>query len=327
MKTFKYMYAVFGLTLLVICIYHGTKGLSEKDKHLYRYAYELSDELEEKIWPDYNFKEYPVAVRKGNYEYVLKGESQGKRRAALPVIAATAYWVKDEMNIFIPSKSVMDSLGQLVEGLSGEEEMLFIKGFSLEKKTISDNQYIAILHHEGLHAFQFDNYSESLFKIMTKEEEERIRLLSTIDQDASLQNLYNKEKKKLVHIIGLENKGDIIEGIKEYIALRNIRREELIKRFGNSKSEELLMLENYYEKVEGTARYIEVKAVELMKDENLYKEYMDSLQETVAGKEKYYRSGMAMCLVLDKLGYNWKEDVFKRTDSIFEILIATIGGI
>ena len=38
------------------------------------------------------------------------------------------------------------------------------------------------------------------------------------------------------------------------------------------------------------------------------------------GNEKYYRSGMAMCLIFDELNPAWKEEVFSKPESMFELL-------
>src|SRR5690606_27215457 len=104
----------------------------QNNQMLYEKAYQLSDSVTEKIWPGYEFKTYPVAIRKGNTDYVFRADTSSKRKAALPVIAATAYKHDGEINIFVPSKADMNSFVQIAEGLSESNEQFFITGFTLD---------------------------------------------------------------------------------------------------------------------------------------------------------------------------------------------------
>ena len=64
-----------------------------------------------------------------------------------------------------------------------------------------------------------------------------------------------------------------------------------------------------YELLEGTARYVEARTALALSDEDLYGQYLTSLKETSYGREKYYRSGMGICMLLDRLDPGWKRDL------------------
>lgn len=327
MKLFKIIYGAAGVLILTLYLFFGSRGLGQKEKELYQRAYELSGEVESSIWTGYSFKKYPVAVRKGEREYVLQGSDEYKRRAVLPIIAATAYQVDGEMNVFIPSKADLESLGEIAEGLSKGDDTLFISGFSLNRQTISDNKYIAVLYHEGFHAFQMDNYMGNLFNSMPDDEETRLlKLVNSIEMDNYLKGLYDKEREIMFSIINAEDDSNIKEEIKKYVELRQERVEALTVKYGKADIDSLLKLEDYYEKVEGSARYTEIKVAEILEDDSLYQEYLNSLQESASGKEKYYRSGMGICLILDKLDTGWKKHIFSGTDSMYNTLISLSGG-
>ena len=166
MKKFLIVYGLIGIILVTLLICFSSTELPEINQTLYIQATQLSDRVTEEIWPGYSFKSYPVAIRKGNTDYVFHGDKCIKRKAALPIIAATAYKHEGEINIFMPSKADMDSLGQIAEGLSESQEQFFITGFALDKEGISDNRYVAILFHEGLHAYQLEHFKDNLFNAM-----------------------------------------------------------------------------------------------------------------------------------------------------------------
>ncbi|HPZ05709.1 MAG TPA: hypothetical protein PK423_06695, partial [Clostridiales bacterium] len=75
-----------------------------------------------------------------------------------------------------------------------------------------------------------------------------------------------------------------------------------------------------YELLEGTARYVEARTALALSDEELYGQYLLSLKETVYGREKYYRSGMGICMLLDRLEPNWKQYLSEGSLSLAELL-------
>ncbi|NLO39043.1 MAG: hypothetical protein GX115_06190 [Ruminiclostridium sp.] len=320
MKKFLIVYGLIGIILVTLLICFSSTELPEINQTLYIQATQLSDRVTEEIWPGYSFKSYPVAIRKGNTDYVFHGDKCIKRKAALPIIAATAYKHEGEINIFMPSKADMDSLGQIAEGLSESQEQFFITGFALDKEGISDNRYVAILFHEGLHAYQLEHFKDNLFNAMPDSSHEHEEVLRLVDTDTTIRNLYARENEAFYDILQLQDKGELKGKISRYLTIREERIHTFRQKYGDGKTDLLKVLENYYEKVEGTARYTEARAARLLGDDDLYREYIQSLQVNMDGNEKYYRSGMAMSLIFDELNPAWKEEVFSKPESMFELL-------
>lgn len=74
------------------------------------------------------------------------------------------------------------------------------------------------------------------------------------------------------------------------------------------------------ELTEGTAYYVESKVYRLLAGEKGYEEhYLDGIGGFEGGRGKYYRTGMAKCLILDRLALDWKED-FDFTRGLDEVL-------
>ena len=142
MKAFKAVYVLIGVMLVVAVLLTSMRGLPEKDMELYEAACSLEDGRSEGVWPGLRISDYPVALRKGNTEYVLFEGRIEKRRPVLPVLACTAYTVEDRVNVLIPCKSEMDSLGQIVEGFSLGADDFLLNQFSIESKIMSDRKSV-----------------------------------------------------------------------------------------------------------------------------------------------------------------------------------------
>lgn len=321
MKKFKIIYIIIGILIITLNLYFGTRGLSDINRELYKKACSISEDVEKNVWNGMNFSKYPTAIRFGNAEYVLKGESEIIRKPVLPVIANTAFEVEGEVNIFVLCKEDMDSIGFIAEGLSQNGDQYIVKQLSFEKETITESQYISILYHEGFHAYQMENYLDKLNVMYPDYEEVKLQeLMDKVDKDKEFNKLYNEEYLLMHNILKEKDKEVINNKIKKLIEKRYKRYDTLKKKLGSEEANALIKLENFYELFEGTARYMEIKTAQILKDNELYSKYLEDIKETSKGREKYYRSGMALCLILDKVNKEWKKDVFLRTMPLHEIL-------
>ncbi len=315
MNKFKIIYSGIGIGLIIAASLLATRGLPEDDRLLYDKASKISANTIEQIWPGLEFNNYPMAIRTGNKEFIIKNGVATSRKPVLPIIAATAYRVDEEINIFMPSIADMSALGTMVEGITSSQEMMFVKGFSMTQNSLTDEQYIGIMYHEALHAHQIDYHERVLFQNIPEDfnEYDILDLILTIDDIAPLKQMYNKELDLL--LAAVINPDDHLD---DYISARQERTQMLNDYFGSDDIKKIIYLENYYEKVEGTARYLEANVILTLGNEALYDEYMDNIQHYFTGKEKYYRSGMGLSLILDKLTEDWKSEVFIKSESMFE---------
>ena len=77
------------------------------------------------------------------------------------------------------------------------------------------------------------------------------------------------------------------------------QRDELI-------DETVQKLEDYYTSLEGSACYVEAMVCRCLDEKKFEEYYMESIDLYVKGSSKYYYSGMAQCMILDKLDSTWK---------------------
>ena len=314
MNRFKVIYSIVGIGLVVTALLLARRELPEADKYLYEKARAISTQTINQIWPDFGFSDYPMATRSGDKEFVIEEGIETPRRPVLPVIAATAYRVDDEINIFMPSSTDMAALGSIMEGITSSSVMMFVKGFSMTQNKMSDEQYIGIMYHEALHAFQLEHHELLLFQSVPidYDENEILKMIDSIDEIKPLKRVYEEELVALHDAV--INPDEYLE---QYISVREKRTEMLNGYFGTDDVKKIIFLENYYEKVEGTARYMEANVIMALGNQTLYDDYLVGIQDYITGKEKYYRSGMGMALILDQLSDDWKSSVFTKSESLF----------
>lgn len=310
-KTFKIAYAIIGVILAAGVLMTSLAGLPGKDRELYEKACSLEDGRSDGIWPGLGISGYPVALRKGNREYVLFEGSIERRKPVLPVIACTAYPVDDIINVFMPCKSVMDSLGQIVEGFSSGSESFLIGQLSVGIKRIPDNQYVALLYHETMHALQLSRYEDQIMKIADWEDPDMEGLITELEKDPSIQALCKKQAELLHQLVVSDDETPDANVLREYISTRKETLSALRLAAGEEKGGTIGRYIDFMELLEGTARYAEAKTALALSDNALYEQYLTSLQETVPGREKYYRSGMGICMLLDKVSPGWKHEMFR----------------
>ena len=68
-------------------------------------------------------------------------------------------------------------------------------------------------------------------------------------------------------------------------------------------------MEEYYTIVEGTACYVEACVYRAELSDRFAEEYINNIGEYRKGSSKYYRAGMAQCMILDKLNAEWKNEL------------------
>lgn len=331
MKLFKILYLLVGIGLSALVLFYSTAGLPQKDRELYHRAIQLNDSKASEVWPNLRLGEYPVAIRKGGSEYVLRGSEITRRKPVLPVIACTAYPVGDEVNVFLLCKSEMDSIGQIAEGLSSDAQRFFLNRFSINSRKMTDNQYIAFIYHETLHAFQ-QKYFNKKFLTFQKDSDtadiagttEIEELLGKLETDPVISSLYQKQTFLLKSIVGSSKQDLDRNELQELINTREAILKAYETKAGTKNTAGIKQYIDFIELFEGTARYVELRTAVVLNDKRLEQQYLSSLQEMAQGKEKYYRSGMGMCLLLDKVDPEWKEKVFAGESTLEGLLEKTM---
>ena len=185
--------------------------------------------------------------------------------------------------------------------------------FMIVKKDIIPSAII----HEMVHGY-FGNLNE----IKLNKAEELHKILNTYPYtDNALKDAWNKEGKALYSAMNANSDEETIEYIREFLDIRDKRREEY------KLSSQLIDVERFIEWEEGLGKYSEIKIYEFAANENSsisdykYKTSMPywkadfknlrSKLGTRTGDYRFYLSGMAQAMILDKLSINWKGDIYR----------------
>ena len=154
------------------------------------------------------------------------------------------------------------------------------------------------------HSFSEEDFSEEV-------------IVKQVDANEQAVDLYKQELKLLKKAALSEDIDDIKALIIEYKELEEKRRGLL--------QEDVLLLEEYFERMEGTARYVEGKAYEQLYSREAFEEtYLEAFESYQKGSGKYYGIGMVKCLLLDRMCPDWKQD-YDFSKSITDLLYEQIG--
>ncbi len=333
----KALAVVTGTALLAGWILTGKTGIGSEDKAVYEAAVKLQPEVDQLGFQDFRLENYPVAMYDGKKDSVFYQGKIEERAPVLETFAGTAYPVGDHFEVVVPTLEQMDGMMSLAGGIEG---MTAGSGYGKEEQ-------IATIWHEGFHAWQMSSFA-ILGEKMTAEEltaelenmdegttgkdageqdgesEEQI-LVKAVDQKADVKKAVAQEMKTLKAIA---DKGSALKGEESKTgidemksAVLEYRKSEEQRRKGMPA--EAVKAEQRCELTEGTAYYVEANILKMQEgggEAEYQKRYLDTLGQFEGGRGKYYRTGMAKCLILDQISPDWKRqiDFSKSLDELLD---------
>lgn len=320
----KILYGMLGVGLTVATVLTGTYGISQRNIQIYEDALELQQQVDSLEIPQFHLEDYAVRCYDGNSDYVFTYE-QGKAKyekqtTVLGAYVGTAYEVEGEYQVIVPTVEKFHKLLSLMDTAAGVQSESFVFG----ETEYGDEEQIATIWHEALHAWQFTNYESQIIDSVRLAETESSNMSDLItkevDNNSEIVALYQQEMNCLKQAVQAESIDDKKSYVLQYKKIEEQRRQLL--------SESVLTVEEYYEKVEGMAFYVESKVYELLKGTNAYEEYyLEPISEYSQGTHKYYSMGMAKCLLLDEMKKDWKQEYdysTSLTECVYEVF--EIGG-
>lgn len=169
--------------------------------------------------------------------------------------------------------------------------------------------------HEAVHAY-FGNLNE---KKLNKSEESHKALKSYPYSDDQFKGSWNIEGKALYNAMNAVSLEDTIKYTKEFLNVRSARRAEI------NLSPDMIEAEKLIEWEEGLAKYSEIRMYDFAAEDNNAPSYykykknrpysrsdfrrLKSSLGSTDGDYRFYLSGMAEAMILDKLSKDWKENI------------------
>lgn len=277
---------LIGIVLLTGVIVTGTYGLSKENIDIYEQAVAVENGESNFGFEGFAFTDYPVAFYDGDKDYVVLWENDtytiDKRKPVMNSIVATAYPVGEHYEVLTPTVEKMSSLLNFVS--TGEAEY-------------GSREHVATVWHEAFHCYQMTNFLDNIELFCPVEFNEGL-IAEYADSNEQAVALFEQQAQLLEEAVKADDIAKIRECVVEYKKLDEERRVVL--------SKDVTLLEDYYIRVEGTACYIEACVYEIQFPEKFESNYIDNISEYGGGSGKYYKSGMAQCMIMDKLDSEWK---------------------
>lgn len=236
------------------------------------------------IWPGFAMRDIQFAVRDGKGELFFRdGRSPAWRPETIDVLAYTATFVDGEPTLHVLGYEETRALHDLI-GISRTEETL--------------SQYVSILTHEAFHGHQFAQLGDPSQDHGLGDMQAYELLGAELNADPDYTQLWNRE----MNAIYLFLSGDA--EVAGYLTTRAEREAYEREHLAEADFEQYRISQELMERMEGTARYVELMS--------LPGDYRDNplftrLDTGSGGSERYYTSGMGRALILDKLTPGWKE--------------------
>ncbi len=295
---------ILGVVLLTGVLITAEYGLSKENIEVYEESIALQTKLDGIGFEGFDIADYPMAFYDGEKDYVLTREGTGytitKRKALVDFIAATAYPVDGHFEVHTPTVEKMSSLVGIFGALEGAE--------------YGKNEHIITLWHEAFHCYQLTNYLTNIEAFCTTAVEES-KIAEIVDVHEQAVELYKQQAALLEEAV----KCEAIDKIREYI----VQYKKLEDKRNLLLEEEIINLERYYTTVEGSACYVEANVCKVLEPERFEADYVNTISEYANGTAKYYKAGMAQCMILDKIAPQWKDGYdFSKVpmELIYEIL-------
>ena len=325
-----------GVCLCAAWLATGTRGISDADRKVYEQAAAMQEQADRIGFADFRLADYPVAMYDGSWDYVFYKGIIRRRKPVLETFAGTAYPVADHFEGILPTVSQFDRLLSLAGGIEG---MLTGSGYGTDEQ-------VAVLWHETFHAYQMTH-----FAILGEKTDPGEMLQKEKDRDHTFENSDYGQRTDEEWIVKEADQNEIVrkwiqeemnllqKAVWQAVRLQQLsenptkmakekeRIKELLMQYRDSRRQRMdqfpaqaATAEIRCELTEGTARYVEARIYRMLAGTQAYRgRYLDTLGIYEGGREKYYRTGMAKCLLLDVLQPGWKSG-FDFTVGLDELL-------
>lgn len=305
----KIIYLAVGVVLCIATIATGTYGLSDRNIEIYKQALSMEQEMEEHTFAGYHLSQFPIAFYDGEHDYVVTGNAEDyqieKRKPLMDVFVGTVYQEGDHYEVLMPA---IEKFSEMFELLSTTQKAsgLMTENTAFNENEYGDKEHIATMYHEGFHAFQMTNFEDSIIECLQGRDfaegglSEQL-VVDYIDNNTEIVKIYEEKLALLKKMVVSDSIEEIKRDLLQYKE-KEIKRKALLP-------EDVLILEEYYERVEGSAYYVESAAYRMVHTEEEYNAYyIDAIDKFTEGGHKYYNIGMAKCRILDKLSPEWKDN-------------------
>lgn len=324
MKVWKFMYVAAGVFLAAGSVVTAEHGLSEMNRDIYQNALALDEEMEKLGFGDFSLRDRKVRFYDGNYDYVVQTDAAeqitvNKEKAQLDVFAGTTLEVDGEWQVLLPTYEQFSGLFDALGTLDSYQQGMRDGSFAFSESGYGTDMHTATIWHEAFHAWQAENWQESMDALMDLAGDENPEdiIVREVDTSQALTSLFNEEMRLLMKAYDAKDLTEKKMWTAKALETARVRAEWL--------SDGARAMEYYLENYEGSARYVESMAYRELAGDAAWRDvYLKEFQYE-NGSGKYYHMGMLKCVLLDQLTDGWQQD-FSDEMGIDKLLYGGVYG-
>lgn len=317
-KIQKLGYGAVGVLLAISVAVTGHYGLSKVNWEIYDTALGLESKMQENGFLGFLPSVMKIRFFDGESDYVVADGNAKKEKAAFDTFVGTTSKIDGEYQVILPTyenfSKMFSILNNAQAAMEGETKF--------SENTYNTNAHAATLWHEAFHAWQMTNWEKKIDAAYTQagllpEDSLTDIVRNEVDSKEELVVSFSDEMELLWQAYEAADVEEKKRLVTEALTVAEERKTQL--------SNKAIYAENYFEMLEGSARYVEAKAYCLLEGEMAWREVYLGTFTYENGTGKYYAMGMYKCLLLDELMPQWK-DTFCVTDSLDDYLRCAIGA-
>jgi hypothetical protein len=260
------------------------------------------------------YKAFPLAS--------YPGTVARRKGHTLPRLALTAIPIGGVPTVYMPDKATMDQLASLTE--LGSDSSALATAMTGGANAADPAVYIIVAMHEGFHAFQqrqdigqlqrrFDRARGSL------DEETFQDRLREVEASPELVGLLRNEAQHLARALETEEPLARRREAQAFLTARDARHQTTSARSRGISPQAVAAFETQYEWMEGMARYVETQVSPAI-TKGGYKPSQLARAYGLASRQRSYVLGAGICLLLDRLGAEWKRPAIAGMVPLEELL-------
>lgn len=330
-----------GAGLLAVWLLTGESGPGEENIEIYERAAALQEQTDRLGFPGFRLEDYPVAMYDGKRDYVFYEGEIRKRAPVLETFAGTVWPAEDHFEVIVPTVEQLDKLLSLAGGVEGmvsgsgygaNEQAATIwheafhayqlTNYAILGEKVSPEELRQELEkdargrEEGQKREPGEKKTDGMAGRKRAEDQDVLSeeewIVEEVDKKTEIRKKLEAELRLLeeaakrafeIEKSDRENTDDIIELKKLALNYLESHRQRLAEMPQTAAEAEIRC-----ELTEGTAYYVESQVLRMQAGDGAYKEhYLDGLGGFEGGRGKYYRTGMAKCMILDQIAPEWKD--------------------
>jgi hypothetical protein len=346
--------------LLPYLVIPSSDDLSSRDVARIAEFQHLRQTVGETIWPGFGKGQIPLALVKGKMEYLFDHPSPPsgykpvripsypgavfrRKGHTLPRLAMTAIPVGGVLAALMPDKATFDQVASVLE-LNSDSSVLEA-AMSGGVDTVDTAVYEVVAIHEGFHAFQIKRDIARLQRMSdlppgSLDEKLFAARLKEAEATTEITKLLRVESRHLALALAAGSPGVRRDEAQLFLEARDARRQATAAKAEGLTIASVAVHENAIEWCEGMATYVEgqtcrlaagnsYKPLDLMAGLSDFHGYASlakskdwSLDRSadMASHARSYVVGAGICLLLDRLGAEWKKPAIEELLPLDELL-------